>query len=101
MVLSSMRFEVWGAGGMVKMHPVESSSIRAIGYDAAAEELWIEFHSSPNPYVYFEVPAAICAELEAAASKGEYVNLMIKPDDDFEHRRRPRAVPAAVKRRRR
>ncbi len=36
---------------MVRMHLVESSSIRAIGYDEKSEELWIEFHSSPDPYV--------------------------------------------------
>jgi hypothetical protein len=35
------------------MHLVESSSIRAIGYDEKSEELWIEFHSSPDAYVYF------------------------------------------------
>jgi hypothetical protein len=77
---------------MVRMHLVESSSIRAMGYDEKSEELWIEFHSSPDPYVYFEVPPEVYSELERAESKGEYVNLMIKPDYDFEQRRRPRAV---------
>jgi len=42
------------------------SSIRAIGYNEKASELWIEFHSSPDFYVYFEVPPAVHAELEAA-----------------------------------
>jgi hypothetical protein len=73
---------------MVMMHLVESSSIRAIGYDDEAQELWIEFHSSPDPYVYFEVPLEVYAELEQADSKGEYVNLMVKPYYRFEHRRR-------------
>ena len=77
---------------MVTMHLVESSSIRAVGYNAEAEELWIEFHSSPNPYVYFAVPAEVYGELEEAESKGEYVNLRIKPYYDFDHRRRPMEV---------
>ena len=85
---------------MATMHPVESSSIRAIGYDAGAEELWIEFHSSPDPYVYFEVLPEVYAELEEAESKGEYVNLTIKPHYRFEHRRRPRAVSGQAQRRR-
>ncbi len=85
---------------MVTMHVVESSSIRAIGYDGEAEELWIEFHSSPDPYVYFEVPADVYGGLEEAESKGEYVNLIIKPSYDFEHRRRPIEMSRRAKRRR-
>jgi hypothetical protein len=42
------------------------------------EELWIEFHNSPDPYIYFDVPAEVYSELEKAESKGEYVNLMLK-----------------------
>ncbi len=85
---------------MVTMHLVESSSIRAIGYDEEAEELWIEFHSSPDPCVYFAVSAEVCGELDEAESKGEHVNLMIKPYYDFEHRRRPIGVSGRPKRRR-
>jgi hypothetical protein len=85
---------------MVTMHVVESSSIRAIGYDGEAEELWIEFHSSPDPYVYFAVPADVYGGLEEAESKGEYVNLIIKPYYDFEHRRRPIEMSRRPKRRR-
>lgn len=85
---------------MVTMHLVESSSIRAIGYDEEAEELWIEFHSSADPYAYFEVPREVYRELEEADSKGEYVNLTIKPYYDFEHRRRPIGVSGRAKRRR-
>ena len=58
------------------------------------------FHSSPDPYVYFAVPAEVYGELEEAESKGEYVNLMIKPYYDFEHRRRPIGVSGRPKRRR-
>ncbi len=30
---------------MVRMRPVDSSAIRAVGYDARRQELWIEYHS--------------------------------------------------------
>lgn len=86
-VLLIATLEVRGRG-MVRMHRLGSASIRAIGYDKAAEELRIEFHSSPDPYVYFEVPPQVYRELEKAGSKGEYVNLMIKPYYRCEHRRR-------------
>ena len=85
---------------MVTLHLVESSSIRAIGYDEETEELWIEFHISPDPYVYFEVPPEVYGELEEAGSKGEYVNLTIKPDYRCEHRRRSVGVSGRPKRRR-
>ena len=85
---------------MVTMHLVESSSIQAIGYDEEGEELWIDFHSSPDPYVYFEVSPEVYGELEEAGSKGQYVNLMIKPHYRCEQRRRPIGVPGRPKRRR-
>ena len=84
---------------MVRMQPVESSSIRAIGYDQEAEELWVEFYSSPDPYVYLEVPPTIYGELKDAGSKGEYLNLMIKPHYDYEHQRRRVRVSRAQRRR--
>jgi len=89
-VLLLLLWLVWRwVGWMVTMHPVESSSIRAIGYDETAEELWIEFHSAPDPYVYFGVPPDVYGELQEAESKGGYVNLKIKPQYPYEHR--PRA----------
>jgi hypothetical protein len=48
-----------GEFGMVKMRAVDSSWVRAIGYDEAAEELWAEFDSSPDPYIHFEVPPEV------------------------------------------
>lgn len=78
---------------MVTMRPVDSSWVRAIGYDEAAKELWAEFDRSPDPYVYFEVPPEVYRELEGAESKGEFINLMIKPRYKFEHRRLPLATP--------
>jgi hypothetical protein len=85
---------------MARLQPVESSSVRAIGYDEEAEELWVEFYSSSDPYVYLRVPPKIYGELRRAGSKGEYVNLMIKPYYDYEHRRRPVRVSRRARRQR-
>ena len=63
---------------MVRWHGVESSSIRAIGYDPEKYEVWVEFLTRPGPYVHFDVPPKVYAELEDADSKGGYVNSMIK-----------------------
>lgn len=60
----------------------------------------LQFRSSPDPYVYLAVPLDLYSELEDAGSKGEYVNLMIKPYYDFEHRRRPTVASRQPKRRR-
>jgi hypothetical protein len=70
------------------MHPVESSSIRAIGYDEAAAALGIIYHSRPDTYVYFDVPESVYGALERAESKGRYVNHVIKPHFQCERRRR-------------
>lgn len=86
---------------MVRMLPVASSSIRAIGYDATAEELWVEYRSAAASYVYFGVPARVFAELAAAPSKGRYVNLVVKPRYDYARRPRRRRHAAGRKRPRR
>jgi hypothetical protein len=44
-------------GGMLRA--VDSSWVRAIGYDETAKELWGEFDSSPDPYIHFEVPPEV------------------------------------------
>jgi len=77
---------------MVGMRPVVSSSIRAIGYDAAAKELWIEYRSAAAAYVYVGVPARVFAEFAKAPSKGRYVNLFVKPRFAARRRRPPRGA---------
>lgn len=52
-------------------HPVESSSIRSVGYDPGAEVLEIEFHHG-EIYQYRSVPATVHEGLMAAASKGAF-----------------------------
>jgi hypothetical protein len=77
---------------MVEMHLVESSCVRAIGYDEAGRRLWVEFHSSPDPYIYLAVPPEVYREFVSAESQGEYVNLKIKPFYEVEHHRLPVAA---------
>lgn len=45
----------------MKLTPVESSNIRAIGYDEKAKRLFVEFRNSgqPSTWVYEDVPAKV------------------------------------------
>jgi hypothetical protein len=60
-----------------KMHPVESSAVARIGYDAELEETFVEFLDA-DLYAYEGVPADVFEELAHAESKGTFVNEMIK-----------------------
>jgi hypothetical protein len=60
-----------------KMHPVESSAVAKIGYDAEAEEAYVEYVGD-GLYVYEGVPADVFEELANADSKGTFVNAVIK-----------------------
>lgn len=59
------------------MEPVESSSLRAIGYKPGPRELYVEFVETGR-YVYFGVPEQLFEGLRAADSKGTYFNHEIK-----------------------
>ncbi|MEC4611760.1 KTSC domain-containing protein [Tsukamurella tyrosinosolvens] len=67
---------------MPNMVPVESSNIRAIGYDEDGLELWIEFNDY-STYVYGGVPSIVHDELIAAPSKGSYFNRVVKGNYGF------------------
>ena len=54
-----------------------STVIRAHWYSAARRELTILFQSG-RAYTYLDVPREIHAEMEGAASKGEYFNQEIR-----------------------
>ncbi len=58
--------------------PVESSSIAAIGYDPASQELDIEFRESEEIYRYFDVPPSEHEAFMNAPSKGTYLNQQFK-----------------------
>ncbi len=63
---------------MPQMRPVTSSAVAAIGYDARAEGLCVEFVGGET-YVYERVPSVIWRALQAADSKGRFVNAVLKP----------------------
>jgi KTSC domain len=60
-----------------KMHPVESSAVARIGYDAEAEEAYVEYIGG-GLYAYEGVAAGVFEELASADSKGTFVNAVIK-----------------------
>jgi hypothetical protein len=59
------------------MHPVESSAVAMIGYDADLEEVYVKYLDG-DLYVYEGVPADVFDELASAESKGTFVNRVIK-----------------------
>lgn len=60
-----------------QMHPVESSAVVRIGYDAEAEEAYVEYLGG-GLYAYEGVPADVFEQLANADSKGTFVNAVIK-----------------------
>jgi hypothetical protein len=59
------------------MIPVESSSIRAIGYDAATQRLYVEFHTGDR-YEYDGVGARAHHDLVTAESIGAHFNHQVR-----------------------
>jgi len=66
-----------------KLHPVNSSCVARIGYDPAAEEVYVEFHDSEfhdsGTYAYEGVSALVFDEFARAESKGVFFNEVVKP----------------------
>jgi len=56
---------------------VESTTLSTIAYDEARDLLQLEFCSGAI-YQYFDVPAAMYADLLDAPSKGRYFNQVIR-----------------------
>lgn len=65
------------------MAPVKSSNVRAIGYDANAKELHVDFDS--GRYIYGGVSPQAHAELMKAPSVGKHLAMKVK--GKFTHRR--------------
>lgn len=63
---------------MPVMIPVVSSNVARVGYSQSSSDLYVEFTSGAT-YVYLGVPCSVFDELLTAASKGRYLNAMIKP----------------------
>ena len=57
---------------MVPLQPLQSSNIKAAGYDPARQELFIEFVSGPT-YRYDRVPEALWKGLLDAQSHGKFL----------------------------
>ena len=61
----------------MKMIPVTSSNIAAIGYDEDSQTLQVEFNNGSN-YQYFDVTERVFNELRDAGSVGAYLASNIK-----------------------
>lgn len=61
-----------------RMQRIDSSSVRAVGYDDQLGRLFLEF-AGGGSYVYYGVPPSIHRDLLAAESVGRFVNTKIKP----------------------
>ena len=71
---------------------VESTALSTIAYDDARDLLQLEFRSGAI-YQYFDVPAAVHADLLRASSKGTYFHRMIRW---FAYARAAKAQPGAL-----
>ena len=58
---------------MIKKIAINSSTIKAIGYDPEIHELEIDFNKGTT-YLYYDVPPNLFAGLAGSASKGKYLN---------------------------
>ena len=66
----------------MKREPVESKTMRSVGYEARSRILEIEFQSGAL-YQYLEIPRKVHEELIRAESKGQYFNSEIRDDYEF------------------
>jgi len=57
---------------------VQSSALSGYRYDEARRELHVRF-TTGRDYAYLDVPPEEFEALQAAASKGQHLNLSIKP----------------------
>lgn len=67
----------------MKKHPVKSSNLASVGYDAKNEILEIEFKHG-GVYQYFEVPIDEHEALMNATSHGSYFHQNIKDVYDYQ-----------------
>lgn len=61
----------------MEMHPVDSTSIAAIGYDEDSQTLQVEFVRGAS-YQYFDVPLQIFEGMRDAPSVGQYLNQQVR-----------------------
>jgi hypothetical protein len=61
----------------MRMIPVSSRSIRAIGYDDGLRRLYVQFRTG-RTYTFFGVPAATASAFLRSSSKGRFFNAYIR-----------------------
>jgi hypothetical protein len=62
----------------LKMKPVQSSVLKAVGYDEDKAQLKIEFKESGEAYLYSLVPRQVYEELMEAESKGQFFEKWVR-----------------------
>ncbi len=65
------------------MQAVDSSAIRAIGYQPSAQSLYVAYRGARGVYAYNDVTPEEWQALLDAESKGRFVNFRIKPRHAF------------------
>lgn len=65
------------APASIPMLPVESTAIRAVGYDQASQRLRIEF-TQGKAYDFCAVPKSLFKAFVNAVSKGKFYNVHIR-----------------------
>lgn len=75
----------------VTMYTVNSTNVKAVGYDAENRTLYIQFTSRGEPiYSYENVPASMWEALQTADSKGSWVHwFLVINEGEFPYRRNP------------
>lgn len=63
--------------------PLASSSIALVTYDPDDGLLEIQFRRTGHVYDYFDVPRDVYRAFMDAASKGAFVNRVLKPNFDY------------------
>lgn len=64
---------------------VSSSAISSVGYDERKSVLEVEFRSGAV-YDYFDVPARVWKDLQAADSKGQFISQRVRDQYPFVRR---------------
>ena len=62
----------------IEMKEVESSNIKAIGYDPEENRLYVEFLSNGNVYMYADVSQEVFDGLMSSDSHGKYLARNVK-----------------------
>ncbi len=60
------------------LQPVDSSVIKAIGYDDASQTLYVQLLSTMEVYAYQDVPGKVYQSFQKAESKGRFYTEKIK-----------------------